>query len=290
MAATAGLAGLLAAGVSGCSDDERDGQVPVTASASRPAGASRPDVLTAARQQIQSGNNAEAQKQLEAFAQQDPKGPFHAEAEYLIGTALLGQSDFENAKKHFEISISETEDRTLKAYAMLGRANCNLELKNYHLASRQYHWIETMYRDVKGLPQDEVLYKLGLSTKRAGFPDTADYWFNQVVELYATGPFADLAKKENTKFNPTDDKKPLVYTLEATSYFDQKKADADADALRAKGYRDVEVVPSTSQNLNIFEVHVGKFYNHNDAARAQTDAELAGLPTTIRPSAVPRLR
>ena len=197
------------------------------------------------------------------------------------------------ATKHLEIAIDEAQGpRREGASDALGRANCNLEMKSYHLASRQYHWIETMYRDVKGLPQDEVLYKLGLSTKRAGFPDTADYWFNQVIELYATGPYADADKKENSKYSPPpgSEAQPLVYSLEITDFSDAKKAQASADTLRAKGFRDVEVIATTRNSLPIWEVHVGKFFNKNDAIRAKTDADLAGLPATIRPAIIEPLK
>ena len=106
------------------------------------------------------------------------------------------------ARSIWKLAIDSAGDRTLKALAMLGRANCNLAMQKYSLASRQYHWLETMYRDVKAVPQDEVLFKLGLATKKAGCPETADYWFKQVIELYATGPYAAQAKLQHSKYNP----------------------------------------------------------------------------------------
>jgi hypothetical protein len=192
-----------------------------------------------------------------------------------------------------ELAIDNTNDRTLKALAMLGRADCNLAMEKYTLASRQYHWIETMCRDVKAIPQDEVMYKLGLACKRGGFPETADYWFNQVVELYATGPYAADAKRENSKYNPAADaaeEKPLVYSLEMKSFSDEAKANAEADKLRAKGYRDVEVIATTRNSDPLYEVHCGKFFNKNDAKRAKVDCDLAGIPATIRPAIIEPLK
>jgi hypothetical protein len=130
-----------------------------------------------------------------------------------------------------------------------------------------------------------LMYKLGLSTKKAGASETADYWFKQVINLYATGPYAEDAKREHSAYNPADpDVAPRVYTLEVTTYSTRQKADAEADILREKGYRDVQIVQTTRNSFPIYEVHVGKFGNKTDAIRAQTDAELAGLPTTIRPA------
>ena len=294
VAARVGVAGVFIAGLSGCSDDQRDardGLAPASATAVASAPA-RPETLTLAKQEIKSGKAADAQQRLQGYLKQEPKGPYHAEAEYLMGQSLTAQNDFENGKKHLEIAIDEAQDRSLKALAMLGRANCNLEMKSYHLASRQYHWLDTMYRDVKGLPQDEILFKLGLATKRAGFPETADYWFNQVIELYATGPYAEAAKKENSKYTPPPDSaaEPLTYSLEISDYTDARKAQAGADALCAKGFRDVEVIATTRNSLPTYELHVGKFFNRNDALRAKTDADLAGLPATIRPAIIEPLK
>ena len=290
-AACVGLVGLLLTGVTGCDKEEHDGPAAASATAAvaSPAAPPRPEALVQARQDLKAGNPQGAQQRAENYIKEEPKGQFHAEAEYIIGMALFGQNDYPTAKKHFEVAIDAAPDRDLKAFAMLGRANCNLEMKDNHLASRQYHWIETMYRDVKGLPQDEVLFKLGQATKRAGFTETADYWFNQVIELYATGPYAEDAKRENSRFSPRADDtstKPLVYSLELHTYSDEKKADDEAEDLRAKGYRDVEVVPTTRNSFPVYEVRVGKFYNRNDALHAKTDAELAGMSASIRPGIV----
>ena len=90
---------------------------------------------------------------------------------------------------------------------------------------------------------------------------------------------------------PADpDEQPRVYSLEVSVFGDEKKAEAEAEALRAKGYRDVQVLATTRNSIPTYEVHIGKFENHNDAARAQTDAELAGLATTIRPAAIEPLK
>jgi tetratricopeptide (TPR) repeat protein len=286
-AARIGLAGLLLAGVTGCDKDDRDGSDGPAAASTTVAGPQRPESLALARQELKSGSPQSAQQRAEGYLKAEPKGTFMADAEYVIGQALCAQGDFPNGKKHLEIAIDAAPDRDLKAFATLGRANCNLEMKEYHLASRQYHWIETMYRDVKGLPQDEILYKLGLATKRAGATETADYWFNRVVELYATGPYAEDAKRENSRYTPTNaNVKPLVYSLEMHTYSDEKKANDEADALRAKSYRDVEVVATTRNSFPVYEVHVGKFYNKNDALRAKTDADLAGIPATVRPAII----
>jgi TolA-binding protein len=290
-AARVGLAGLLIAGVTGCDKDDHDGPAAASTTAAV-AGPQRPESLARARQEL-SSNPQSAQQRAEEYLKQEPKGQFRADAEYVIGQALCNQGDFPTGKKHFEIAIDAAQDRDVKAFAMLGRANCNLEMKDYHLASRQYHWIETMYRDVKGLPQDEVMYKLGLACKRAGFTETADYWFNQVIELYATGPYGEPAKRENSRFTPKADDtttKPLVYSLELHTYSDEKKANEEAEQLRAKNYRDVEVVATTRNSFPVYEVHVGKFYNKNDALHAKTDADLAGISATIRPGIVEPMR
>lgn len=273
--------------IAGCdkNQDEREAASMFT------VGEPRPTALTTAAEELKTNKPKEAQARLDDFVRTEPKSGFWAEAQYMLGQANAKQGDYDNAKKHLELAIDNTSDRTLKALAMMGRADCNLAMEKYQLASRQYHWIETMYRDVKALPQDEVMYKLGIATKRAGFPDTADYWFNQVIELYATGPYAADAKRENSKYSPTDaEEKPLVYSLEIKSFGDEAKANAEADKLRAKGYRDVEVIATTINSIPTYEVHCGKFFNKNDAKRAKTDCDLAGISATIRPAIIEPLK
>ncbi|HYG78236.1 MAG TPA: tetratricopeptide repeat protein [Planctomycetota bacterium] len=259
---------------------------PVPASSTAPVG--KPEALTTAIKEIREGHPGDAQARLEVFLKDEPKkSPHRAEALYLLGQSLAAQNKLEEAKKRLDDAIDSTEDRTLKALAMFGRADCNLALRNFSLASRQYHWLETMYRDVKALPQDELMYKLGLACKNADARDTADYWFKQVIELYAHGPFAEKAKLEHSKYSPKNpDEKPRVYTLEVSSFGKREKAEAEAEILAEKGYRDVQIIETTVTSIPVFEVHIGKFGNKNDAIRAHTDADLAGLKTTIRPAII----
>jgi len=215
--------------------------------------------------------------------------PFRPEAHYICGQALAAQGQFEDGKEHLEITIDKTGDRNLKALAMLGRADCNMGMSKYSLASRQYHWLQIHYKDVKPLAQDEVMFKLGLAAKKADNRDWADYWFNQVNELYHTGPYAERARQENSHFNPPPDKKevPLVYTLEAYEFTNREKAEDAATVLRSKGYRDVEVINVTRfKTADTYQVHVGKFTSKAEAGRAQVDAKLAGLSTSLRPGSL----
>ena len=272
--------------LSGCQDKDEE-----TLSSLAVASAPRPEVLVLATNEIKTGKPVDAQKHLQEFLEQDSKSVYRSEALYLLGQALAAQGLYEESKKTLDQAIDSTEDRTLKALAMLGRADCNMALEKFSLASRQYHWLETMCREVKAIPQDELMYKLGLATKKAGFPETADYWFKQVIDLYATGTYFADAKLQHSKYTPTDpDAKPLVYTLEVSDFSDEQKANTEAETLRNKGYRDVEVVHTTRNSFPIHEIHVGKFGNRTDALRAQTDAELAGLPTTIRPAMIEPLK
>jgi len=278
---------LLLCALPGCDPDREDGQ----AAASAVAPAPRPEALALAISEIKSGKSADAQKRLEVFLAQEQKSVYRPEALYLLGQSLAGQGQYAEGKNTLDEAISATEDRALKALAMLGRADCNMAMQKYSLASRQYHWLEMMYRDVKAVPQDELMYKLGLACKKAGSQETADYWFKQVIDLYATGPYFSQAKAQHSKYSPADpDEKPRVYSLEVSEFGDQQKADAEAAILREKGYRDVQVIATTRNSLPCYEVHVGKFGNKSDALRAQTDAELAGLSATIRPGIIEPLK
>ncbi|HEY3324444.1 MAG TPA: tetratricopeptide repeat protein [Planctomycetota bacterium] len=275
----------------GCEKGREDGPAPAAATATATARSPRPEALSAAADDIRGGRPAEAQKRVEGFLEQEPKSLYAPEAKYLLGQSIAAQGEHEKAKKVLDDAIDNTEDRTLKALAMLGRADCNLAMGKFSLASRQYHWLETMYRDVKAVPQDEVMYKLGMSCKKAGFTETADYWFNQVVNLYSTGPYFEKAKMENSKFTPPEPgAAPRIYTLEVSQFAKKEKAESEAAIMREKGYRDVQVVETTQNSFPVYQVHIGKFANESDAIRAQTDAELAGLKVKPHPAIIEPLK
>ncbi|HYF49701.1 MAG TPA: SPOR domain-containing protein [Planctomycetota bacterium] len=272
--------------LSGCNDDRDEGPAPMSSTAPVTA---RPEALSAAADEIRGNRAADAQVRLEAWLKENAKDTYTAEALYLLGQSQAAQGQHEAGKKTLDEAIDRAEDRTLKALAMLGRADCNMAMGKFQLASRQYHWLENMYRDVKAIPQDEVLFKCGLANKKAGFDETADYWFKQVIECYATGPYAEKARQHHTKYSPAAGE-PRVYTLQVDTYSTQKKAEEEASILREKNYRDVQVIESSRSGHKVWEVHVGKFGTKNDAALAQTEAELAGLPTTIRPATIEPLK
>ncbi|MEI6232546.1 MAG: SPOR domain-containing protein [Planctomycetota bacterium] len=252
----------------------------------------RPGQITQAYSELQGGQHSQAFTTANSFAESNPENPYRYEALYIAGQALAGQGQFQQGKDRLEVVIDKTKDRNLKALAMLGRADCNMGMEKYSLASRQYHWIQVNYKEVKALQQDEVMFKLGLASKKANNIEWADYWFNQVNELYHTGPYAERARQENSRFTPPPDKnaKPLQYYLEAYEYSRVEKAEESATMLRSKGYRDVEVVPTTRNTKPVYEVRVGKFLNRAAAGRAQVDAELAGLSTSVRPGMIEPLK
>ncbi len=254
--------------------------------------ASRPNELSQAFSELQGGQSGSAQTTAQNYLNTNPSGPYRYEAMYITGQAMASQGQFEQGKERLEIVIDKTSDRNLKALAMLGRADCNMGLEKYPLASRQYHWIEVNYKDVKPLHQDEVMFKLGMAAKKANNRDWADYWFNQVNELYHSGTYSERARQENSHYTPGPDQKekPLVYYLEAFEFGKQEKAEESAANLRAKGYRDVEVVATTRNKFPVYEVHVGKFLSRTEAGRAQVDAQLAGLSTSLRPGTVEPLK
>jgi TolA-binding protein len=269
----------------GC-DKDNDGRI--DASAQYVGDAARPVEIVQAYTELQSGRPAQAYAMAQGFMDSHPGSPYRSEANYVAGRALADQGQFEQGKERLESVIDKTNDRSLKALAMLGRADCNMGMEKYALASRQYHWIEFKYKDVKALRHDEVMFKLGLAAKKANNQDWADYWFNQVNELYNTSPYAERARQESSRFTPAAFKpeKPLVFFLQANVFDKSERAEEAAAALRSKGYRDVEVVPSTRSSMPVYELHVGKFMSRAEAGRAQVDAQLAGLSTSVRPGTV----
>ncbi len=276
----------------GCNKDDDDGPATASSQYFSNMSATRPGELTQAYSELQGGQAGQAYATAQGYIDSHPGSPYRPEAFYIAGQSLAAQGQFEEGKEKLEVTIDKTSDRNLKALAMLGRADCNMGLGKYPLASRQYHWIELHYKDVKPLHQDEVMFKLGLAAKKANNHDWADYWFNQINELYHLSPYAERARQENSHFNPPPGStaKPLIYSLEAYAYSKPEKAEESAAVLRSKGYRDVEVIATTRNTYPVYEVHVGKFTSKAEAGRAQVDAELAGLSTSVRPGTVEPLK
>lgn len=246
----------------------------------------RPEALKTAADQIRAGQGAAAEQTATAWLAQHKGDPFEAEGHYLAGQAQFAQGKYQAAKESQDFAVDLAPERTTKALAMLARADCNFQMGNYHLASRQYHWLEELYRDVTAVPNDEVLFKLGMSAKMAGFPETADYWFDKVVELHATGTYAAEARRQHSKLGPAESGEPTYYTLELASFGDESKALAEAETYRQKGYRDVQVQKTSMLGTTYYAIHVGKYFNKLDANQAKEDAELAGLNPAIRPGVI----
>ncbi|MCW8131242.1 MAG: SPOR domain-containing protein [Planctomycetota bacterium] len=249
------------------------------------ANALRPADFNFAIQDIKANRGAEAETRMKAWLDQDDNvlSPDRPEAFYLLGQAQFIQGKYKEAKVSHDIAEDRAKDRTVKALAQFARAECNYELEKYSLAIDQYMWIEQFYRDVMAVPQDEVLYKLGMSNKKLGFTDTADYWFHRVVELYAGSKLADEAKRQHSKLGAGENGDPKYYSLEVATFTKEDKANAEADVYRQKGYANVRVEPYTKMGNQYYGVMLGRYFNKMDAKRAQEDAELAGMSASIRP-------
>jgi TolA-binding protein len=245
----------------------------------------RPDTLTQAERQIRSGEVGEAEALLRGWLTANADSAYMPEAEYMLGQARFAQGDYAGAKFYHEKVLDHRNvDRSLKALAYFARADCNYEMQSYFTASRQYHCLETVYRDVRAVPHDELLFKLGMATRQAGFEETSNYWFNKVIELYATTKWGAEARKMNTTLNGSRDGVPTRYVLEVKKYNDEAKALSAADELRKKGYASVDVQEETNLLGNRFyRLTVGRFFNRNEALSAKEDADMAGLSTSIHP-------
>lgn len=245
----------------------------------------RPADFNAAIQEIKANRGAEAETRMKAWLDREDTvlSADRPEGFYLLGQAQFIQGKYKEAKVSHDIAEDRAKDRTVKALAQFARAECNYELEKYSLAIDQYMWIEQFYRDVMAVPQDEVLYKLGMSNKKLGFTDTADYWFHRVVELYADSKLAEDAKRQHSKLGADENGDPKYYSLEVASFTNEEKANTEAEVYKKKGYASVRVEPYTKMGTQYYGVMVGKYFNKMDAKRAQEDAELSGMSASIRP-------
>jgi tetratricopeptide (TPR) repeat protein len=246
----------------------------------------RPATLAQAEADIRAGQPAKAEEALSVWVTKNSASLYRSEGLYLLGQAQFYQGKYSEAKKTQDLALDSKPNHVLKALEMFARADCNMKLGNFGKASRQYHWIEQFYRDVRAVPHDELMFKIGLASKLEGFPEWGNYWFNQVVEKYATGPWAAEARRLNTELNGEKGDAPKYYSLASGYYTDEKKAQAEAEVFKKKGYKDVEVKSFGYAETTYYEVHVGKFFNKLDAEVAKDDADLGGTKFSVRPAPV----
>ena len=259
-------------------------QTAPAASAPAIGNANRPDELAQAEGLIRQNKPTDAEAIMTVWLKQNsgtPPSPYLAQGYYLQGQAQFYQKKFLDAKKTQDLAVKASKDHTTKTLAMFARADCNFNLGKYNLANEQYTWVEMFHREVTAIPHDELLFKAGLSSKLAGFPEQADYWFNKVIELYATGRFAKAARYNHSQLCKQGE--GVYYRLGAGIYSEPEKANAEAEAFKKKGYRDVEVQSHSYASSAYYEVTIGKFDNSIDAKVAQEDAGLVGLKTSVRP-------
>lgn len=251
------------------------------------AAAPMPAALAQATRDIKAARNEQAELTTRKWLGRNEKHASAPLAHYLLGQALYGQKRFEEAHKSHDKAYDSAKDRSLKALALFARADSSFKLKKYEKAGRSYLWVDHLYRDVTAVPQDELFFKMGMCEKLRDNPDSANHWFEKVVELYATGPFAEEARRMHTKLGPSKSTDSNFYSVELGSYKDEAQALKEAEIFRKKGYRGVHVVKLSGMFEPSYSVRSGKFFNRNDAKRAEDDAQLAGMHAFAKRDKVP---
>jgi tetratricopeptide (TPR) repeat protein len=247
------------------------------------SGGTAQQVFAQARKEMDEGQYAQAEARLGEWLEARKGLTSCAEGYYLLGLAQFKQDKFAEAKESQDKAEELAVDRTLKAKAKYARAHCNFKMEKYQRAKREYVWIEEYYRDVREISHEELLFQIGLCAKRQGQIETADHWFEKVIECYGSGKMAELARAEHSRLGPKTDSPASYYALEVASYPQEEEANTEAEIYRQKGYAHVRVVPGTKGYDPCYRIMIGKFVNKNDAERAKDEAELAGLSAQVRP-------
>jgi len=243
----------------------------------------RPAELSTAIVEIKAGQGGLAEQRMDTWIKDHAGNPFFAEAYYLRGQAEIVQGKWQEAKISHDIAEDNALTRELKALAMLSRADCNVKLRKVTLGIQQYQQLEMLYRDVTAVSHEEVLFKLGMANKELDCTEAADFYFNKVIEHYATGKYAEQARKLNSKLGHSETDSVTFYALEMATFTDAKQALEQAEIYKQKGYQNVKVVEVREFEAAEYSVRVGKFLNRNAAKRAKEDAELTGLTASIKP-------
>lgn len=164
-----------------------------TAPAPKPPPAADYDSLfrTATRHFLE-GNYVSARIEYERFLKLESDSPRAAEARYRIGLCYLAEEHYEDAHRYFDMAVAGTPDKSLRALAMLGKAEASFSRQNFKEALESYRGaMETAPIEVVN---EELLYRASVAAQRAGEWDIARHYMQRIVTEFPDGEYAEQVR------------------------------------------------------------------------------------------------
>lgn len=220
------------------------------------------ELLLSAYESYEIGDDAAVRQQTDEFLTTYGRSARADEAHYLRGMTRLRQKDTAGGKSDLDEALALTSHDNLRANALVALGDLAYDVQDMALAENKYR--QALAHAEEGVePSGHAHYRLGSVLQRQGRWREADAEFNSVMHHW---PDSALGAASAAKTHST------AWTLQAGSFRDKRRADAEARRLRAKGWS-ASVRPSTIKNQLVFRVQIGRYATYEQAFAAQPKAE-----------------
>ena len=215
-------------------------------------------------------------EECEKFLSSSSRSRFKDEAYYLMGVAFLKEKMFDEARKNFEIVISNYPKSDVVDDAYLNLADAYLLEGDIDKALSLYEEILSKYE--KSPVSSFALFGLGRCYQSKGRWEEARSYFQKVIKDYPLSFEAELASDIL--------KDEFYFTVQVGSFINEKNANNLCYELKEKGY-DAYISeiqePANFVNNKHYRVRVGKFGTRMEAENVKEQLETKGYPTRIFP-------
>jgi len=214
-------------------------------------------LLRAGYDVFEKGDYAAAIEKLSTFLRDNAGSSRADEAYYLRGLAKRRTDDPGGAKDDLNSAIAATQNKELRAKALVALGDLAYEGDDMALAENMYRQaLADIERGQK--PSDHAHYRLGTVLQRQGRWTEADVQFDRVVYLFGDSQLARLAARRTHC---------TAWTIQAGAYADKRRADLAAKRLRDKKLPAVSRA-TLRDGKPLFLVLVGRFASYEQAAAA----------------------
>ncbi|MCX7703959.1 MAG: tetratricopeptide repeat protein [Planctomycetota bacterium] len=183
-----------------------------------------------------------------------------AESYYWLGRSLLGEGEYQEARKAFSKAASLYEDTYMKAQALFGEANASYFDGDYEAAAESYRKLSQSYPDK--VPSEEVLVRWGKACQRAGLWDDASEVFKRLYREAATTDRIEFAE-EGLRFCEL-----RSFVIQVGVFENNISAQEVLERMVKLGYNDSRIEKLSRGGKSVFAVWVGSFSTYREACVA----------------------
>ncbi len=215
------------------------------------------EILSSGYQAYENGDDREATRQMDIFLRDYDGYRGDDRAYYLRGLTRYRLKNLSGAKADLNAAISRSQDKALRAKALLALGDLAYGGGDMALA-------ENMYRQaladiiVKEPPADKALYMLGCVLQRQGRWGDANVQLNKLIYHF---PGSKAAGNAGRKVHCR------AWTVQAGAFHNKRHADASAGKLKAGGMS-AKREPIIREGQLWHVVHVGRYATYEQAAAA----------------------